>query len=364
MFKKVIFVFILAALFTGAGCIQFGGSTAAGPVGMYRSADKGDTWQQIVALPTATGVQSLSGLKIYRIFSDPGDVNAWYIGTRGQGMYYTYDNGNTWQVASALNGKFIYSVAVDPTDKCTVYANDGTNIYKTEDCSRNWKTVFHEERTDQRLVGLTIHPKDGKKLYAALVGGDVISSLDAGKSWQKIKHFDVELQAIEISPIFDKVTSTPRIYVASYRDGLFRSDNAGKDWVSLKEGLEGFSQSNVFYRLVMNPNKKDSLFWVSKYGILRSDDAGKTWEEIKLLTSPGSVSIFGFAINPKNDKEMYYTGTILSDKNENVRSTFYRTVDGGVNWITKKLPTNTIPAIMAVHKEKTGVLFLGFTILD
>ena len=75
------------------------------------------------------------------------------------------------------------------------------------------------------------------------------------------------------------------------------------------------------------------------------------------------MRIFAFAINPSNPAEMYYTGTVLNEDTMTGRSVFYRTKDGGANWETRKLPTNTIPAYAVFH-PKENVLFLGFTYLD
>ncbi len=352
---------VAAVVLTGASCISIGGisSSAQGPMGVFRSTDSGENWQPISALPTAKGVGSMAGIKVFRLYNDPSDANAYYLATRGQGMYFTYNNGETWQAISALAGKFIYGFAIDPKDKCTMYASDGQHVYKTTDCARAWSLTYTEERPTQRFVSLAVDYGDSNLIYGAELGGDIVISNDAGRSWRPIKRFGFELQHLVADP-----QTAKRVYVASYRNGLFRSDDGGITWVDLNQGLSAFNESKVFYRLALNPGKINSLFWISKYGILRSDDAGSTWTELKLLTPPGNVNIYAFAINPKNQKEMYYTGTILGDKNVHVRSTFYKSVDGGVNWVTKKLPTNTVPAMMLIHPEKANMLFLGFTLLD
>jgi hypothetical protein len=54
---------------------------------------------------------------------------------------------------------------------------------------------------------------------------------------------------------------------------------------------------------------------------------------------------------------MYYTAT-LKDLS---RSTFYKSIDGGVNWTTKKLPTGQVPAKMRIHPEK-NYIYIGFAI--
>lgn len=359
MSKKIqLLLGMLAALvLTGAGCIQFI-KTAQGPMGVFRSADAGETWQQKSVLLTAQGVKSLAGAKVYKIYTDPGDSKALYMGTRGQGLFYSYDNGDTWLATAAMNGKYIYGLSVDPRDKCTIYVSDGPHIYKTTDCQRTWNLLFTEERTTQRFAALAVDYGDSKTVYGAQLGGDIFRSKDGGVSWRIIKRFGFELRHLTVDQF-----NARRLYAAAYKDGLYRSDDGGDNWVSASAGFENFNDSLTFNRLVLNPTQKDSLFWISKYGILRSDDAGASWSDIKLLTPPGSVNIYSFALNSKNPSEMYYTGTILGDNNKNVRSTLYKSVDGGVNWVTRKLPTNTIPVDLLVNRENGKIIFLGFTTL-
>ncbi|MEK7213031.1 MAG: hypothetical protein AAB678_01155 [Patescibacteria group bacterium] len=350
--------FSAALVLLGAGCITLGG-TAAGPMGMFRSLDKGETWQATTAYPTTQGVKSIAGVKVYRVYTDPSDPNALYLGSRGQGLYFSYNNGDSWQSAPALNGMFIYGLAVDPKDKCNIYVSDGLHIYKTSDCTRTWKLVYTEERPAQRFVSLAVNFGDSKIIYGAQLGGDILVSRDSGASWRVAKRFGFDLQQLNADPF-----NASRLYAASYKNGLFRSDDNGEGWLDVSGELDNFSNAKTFYRLIMHPSQKDSLFWVSKYGILRSNDAGATWNDLKLITPPGSVNIFAFAISPKDSREMYYTGTILNEKNVPVRSTFYKTADGGTNWVTKKLPSTAIPTALWVHPDKTNTLFIGFTLLD
>jgi len=358
--RKIYWLAALGAvmLFTGAGCINFG-STAQGPMGMFRSSDKGETWKEINTYPTSKGIVSLAGIKVYDVHADPNDINAYYLATRGQGLYYTYNNGDSWQTVGELGGMFVYALAVDTKDKCTIYVSDGQHIYKTVDCTRSWQLVYTEERPTQKLIALAVDYGNNATIYGAEANGEILISNDAGRSWRTEKRFGFELKDLIADPNQPK-----RLYAAAYRQGLWRSDDSGVSWTDLSGGLNNYSDAKNFYRLVLNPAQNNSLFWISKYGILRSDNAGATWNELKLLTPPGSVNIYGFGMNPSNQREMYYTGTILGENNKHVRSTFYKTSDGGVNWVTKKLPTNTIPIIMWVHPKNNSTLFMGFTILE
>lgn len=359
MYKKIVVLFVLASLtLSGASCISFNKSAAAGPMGTFRSLDKGESWQQIATYPTAGGVMNISGIKSYRLFEDPGDTNALYLTTRSQGLFYTYNNGDVWQSVPFFNGKFVYALAVDPKDKCTIYASDGTHIYKTEDCSRNWSLIFTEERTGERFVALDMDRNSGA-IWGAELNGDILVSRDNGRSWTVIKRFGITLQDMVID------SRTPgRVYVASLKSGLYRTDDSGTTWIDLRDGMKNFGDSQTMYRIFLNPAQLNSLFWISKYGILRSDDGGTSWQELKLLTPPGAVTIYGFAVNPKNQNEIYYTGTILGEKNSHVRSTFYKSVDGGATWVTKKLPTNAIPYVIKIHPDNDSQLIMAFTLMN
>ncbi len=361
---RVLLAFVSSLIFTGAGCISFGGTTAVGPTGVFRSADKGETWAQINTLPTPKGLASIAGVRTYKIFNDPSDSNAMYLASRGQGLFFSYNRGESWQKVDALGDRFIYAVSVDPSDKCTIYAADDSSIFKTTDCSRTWKTVYSDLNA-RHLRALTIDPSSPQTIFAILLSGDLLRSTNSGESWKVIKTFGDDTQLVTADP------QTPgRLYVAGVRSGLARSDDGGTTWINVTKGLESFSDSLSFYRLVLHPREKNTIYWVSKYGILVSKDAGATWAEMKLLNPPGSINIYALAINPFNTKEMYYVGTILGENGAN-RSSFYKTTDGGNNWVTKKLPTNTIPVSLHIYQddkaaraENGSMLFMGFTVLE
>lgn len=361
--KGTVAGFLALVLVTaGAGCSPVGTTTttvAVGPTGMFKSDDGGEKWREINALPTSKGVQSLNKLKIYRAFTDPSDPDALYVTTRGQGLYYTYDNGETWQTTEGLKNRFIYSVAVNFKDKCTIYATDGSSIFKTTDCTRTWKTVYAHQISTDRIVSVAIDSGNPQLLYSATRAGTVLVSADGGESWQTVKRMSFELENLTADPLVPR-----RIYVAGYEQGLVRSDDAGVTWKDLRKPLEKYTDAKKFFRIVVHPTKKDTVFWISKYGILRSGDAGVTWQEVPLITAPGSVNIYTFAVDPTNDNNLYYSGTTLDENNHHVRSTFYRSTDGGKSWLTKKLPTNTIPIALYIHPSGNGSVIVGFTVTD
>lgn len=352
--KKLLLAAIVAVFLIGAGCISFNSSSPA-TLGVYRSPDKGEHWQEVNSFPTSAGVKSISQIKVYRLFLDPVDHNAIYMASRGQGLYYSYDRGGSWQIAAALANRFIYSVAIDPTDKCVIYATDGNSIFKSVDCNRTYVSVYAGQ--GESLSSLAIDSTNHEIVYAAGGSGSVFQSLNAGASWRTVKNFSgAALRDIQTDP------ATPnRIYVASDLGGLSRSDDGGATWVSESKGLQNFSEALTFYRLYLDPSQKDSVYWLSQYGILHSTDAGQTWNEVKLVTSPGSVNIYTFALNPKNPKELYYTATVFPSQNQTGNSKLYKSLDGGTTWFNRKLPSSAVPVSLIVHPDDPNTLFTAFT---
>lgn len=343
---------IVASFFlVGAGCISFSGA-GANPLGVFRSADKGENWQSINVFPTKDGVKSINNVKVYRVFMDPSDSGALYLATRGQGLFYSYDRGDSWQFVPFFQNKFITGVAIDPTDKCNLYVTDAVNIYKSEDCSRTWRAVYSE--TGRRVIGLSIDFGNRSNVYAATENGVILQSSNSGNSWRAIKNFNFTLRDITTDP-----QAAGRIYVASATNGLHRSDDGGRTWVNASENLQNFSEGLYFYRLVLDSGRRDSIYWVSKYGIFHSTNAGQSWSELKLVTSPGSVNIYNFAVNPKNPSEMYFTGTVFGNNVSN--SKLYKSTDGGNSWFNRKLPSNAIPISLLLHPDNTSILYIAFT---
>ena len=344
-------------LLIGAGCISVNdnnSTSTSGPAGVFVSVDKGEGWSQLAALPTAEGVQSIAGVSVYRIFEDPQDSNAMYLTTRGQGMFYSYDSGKTWQqpTFAPLAQGFVYSVAVHPKDKCLIYATNGVQVFKSTDCSRNWEEVYREGRAGVSTISLAFEQHAPYTVFMAKTNGDILTSRDGGGSWTTKNRLGMQIVRLEADPF------TPgRLYLATRNGELLRTDESGNGWIDLSDSMSDFSGADEYRGFSLHPTKPNTLFWLSTYGIMFSTDAGESWRAFDLITPPGSVSIFGFGVNPENDQEMYYTA---SEKDLS-RSTFYRSIDGGVNWTTKRMPSGQIPTILRMHPEK-GYVYLGFAI--
>lgn len=356
MSKKILsLVSVISFLvLVGASCVSTGGNNNKGPAGMFISKDGGDTWKQISSMPTASGSKDLSKVSVYRLRSDPQDPDAIYWASRNSGLFYSYDAGNSWKQANETSFKgFIYDVVVHPKDKCLIYVTNGRQIFKSVDCNRTWQEVFKEVRDEVSIRTLAINYFGKNEIFAGESNGNLLKSEDDGASWTKMKNFGSNILALE----FDK-NKEGLFYLGTKTKGLYRSNDSGINWVSLNSKLKKYAGALEFRRFYIYPTNSDQIYWISKYGILYSKNSGEDWDAMKLVTPPGSVFIYGFGVNPKNEKDIYYTAYSQNFSN------FYRSNDGGKSWTTKKLPTKQTPVVMYVHPQKEGTIFLGFTIIE
>jgi len=347
--KKFYFIFLFLAGFTliGAGCISFGGGGGSTGIdgGVFKSTDKGESWQQKAAV-AAVKPGSIANANVATMVFDPQDSKTIYLGTAENGLLYTTDGAESWVQAGALSSGRINAVAVDAKEKCNIYAAAGNRIFKTSDCARTWQTVYIDTRADQVVTAVAVDSFNPTLIYAGFSGGDLFKSNDAGASWTAIRRF-----GNQISKILVNYYDTRILYVGTAGSGIWKSVDGGANWVDLNEKLREYGGSMEFKNLVLDFSKRDSLILASKYGLLRTSDGGGTWQPISLLTPPGSVDIFSLTLNPQNGNEIYYGTT----------STLYKSVDGGVKWVTRKLPTSRAATFLLADPNNGNIVYLGTT---
>lgn len=347
--KKTFLIFtILASLLIlpGQGCVRIKGANI-GPAdgGLWLSPDKGETWVQKGALlTTGREVKTIANLNAVSLVFDPQDSQTIYFLSVNQGLFVSYDGGESWWSVDKLPQATINSLAIDPKAKNVLYVAIGNRIFKTTDCCRTWQNIYLDI-PGVNINTLAIDPLETKRIYAGLADGRLIKSEDGGLTWAVRHDFKVSLKQILINPSEAKI-----IYVASATDGIFRSTDLGVSWQKINlEELNKFPGSHIYHYGFFNRTKKDALYILTDYGPLFSDEGVKNWQDYKLLTQPRRVKIHSFAVNPKNTNEVYYA----------TETSFYKSTNGGQTWITKKLPTKRWPIMMLVNPDNPNFIYFG-----
>lgn len=343
--KNYLLFFILAALpLLGAGCLSFNKVVDDG--GVFVSPDRGDKWVRKIDVLTVGEPKNIGRLDVASLVSDPSDSNTLYALTSG-GVYVSYDASNSWQQLRALGGGPLNDLAISPGDKCDIYAARQNKIYKSSDCGRSFgQPIYDDPRADNKINSLAVDSFNPKTVYAGTSRGDLLKTLDGGRSWQTINRFQNEVAKV----LIDQDNDTRIVYVATKREGIFITADGGATWENSSDKLRSYAGALQFSQMVYH---KNVLILANKYGLFKYEIGSQwgDWQPLDLLTAPGSVKIYSLAVNPQNGQEIYYGAD----------STFYRTADGGKTWTTKKLPTSRAASALLVHPETTEIIYLGAT---
>jgi len=156
--------------------------TSGGPgSGLYRSADGGDTWDQIRNGGLPEGPWGKVGVRVAP--SDPDVVYALIEAKQG-GLYRSNDGGETWELASdsaSLRQRAWYytCLTIDPSNADVVWFPQ-VPLLKTVDGGKTIVSVDAKIHGDHHDVW--IDPKDPKRMMSGNDGGVGIS-IDGGVSW-------------------------------------------------------------------------------------------------------------------------------------------------------------------------------------
>ncbi len=347
---RVALLFAAVSLF-GAGCF---GSSSTGPTGpdggVWKSADGGETWANERAFVSGPKVTAdAATFQINQMAFDPQDHKTIYLATAAHGLEYSLDGGSSWQQGNIPNVTTVGSVAVDPKNKCTVYATGANRIYKTENCGRDWEQIFYEPRSSVSFTQIIVDWYDPINLYAGTSDGDVFKSTDAGKSWQRVDRIDgVRVMSLAMDPHDSRV-----VYAGTETEGILKTADGGLTWTQIKKQFgQDLIDGRRVVQVVVDPADPSTIYDVCRYGILKSTDGGDTWTALNLTSPPNTVKIKALAIDPKNTQHLIYTGV----------ATLQFTTDGGKTWTPKRLPTTQSGSALLIDPIDSNVLYLGTTV--
>ncbi len=325
-----------------------------------------------------------AGWELYHLKGSPADPNRIYAsqtsGWFGQVIQRSDDGGKTWHQPGTPPGqapapggppkgesnKFVYDASAETGKPLTTHQwYDGTQH------PWEFKRVWHLEPslTDPNMV------------YAGVEDAALFRSTDGGQNWHELPGLrghgtgpkwqpgagGMCLHSIILDP-----SNSDRIYIAISAAGAFRTDDGGKTWKPINQGLRSqyipdpnAEVGHCVHHIAMNPSRPGVLFMQKHWDVMRSDNAGDQWKEI----SGNLPTDFGFVIDVHaHEPETIYVVPIKSDGEHYVmegKLRVYRSRTGGNEWeaLTKGLPqkdcyVNVLRDAMAVDAlDKCGIYF-------
>jgi photosystem II stability/assembly factor-like uncharacterized protein len=324
-----------------------------------------------------------AGWELYHLKGSPADPNRIYAsqtsGWYGQIIQRSDDGGKTWHQPGTPPGapaapgppksdsnRFVYDTSAETGAPLTTH-----QFYDGTQHPWEFKRVWHLEPS------LT----DPNTVYAGIEDAALFRSTDGGENWRELPGLrghgtgpkwqpgagGMCLHTIILDP-----SNPDRIYIAISAAGAFRTDDGGKSWKPINQGLYSKYIPNptaevghCVHHIAMNPSRPGVLFMQKHWDVMRSDDAGDQWKKI----SGNLPTDFGFVIDiHAHEPETVYVVPIKSDSEHYVhegRLRVYRSRTGGNEWeaLTTGLPqkdcyVNVLRDAMAVDSlDECGIYF-------
>jgi hypothetical protein len=297
----------------------------------------------------ANGESSLSPLieaddflALARSLSNPAVL---YAGTTHGTVYRSADGGQSWEEIGRIEGfTGLSCLAVDPLDPARLLAGmEPAALFQSDDGGKTWRedpVIRRMSETNDWMVPwsdakghvrtISIDPNDPRRIYLAIEVGGVVRSEDGGETWENVHggiHDDVH--AVAVNP------QEGRIVYAATRHRFGRSEDHGKTWrqINAFEG-QGYSRP-----LAVNPDRPDQIFTAAatvgpggfdrpgvgaECGVFRSDDGGLSWTHLMNgLPAYFKSYVDGLDVNPANPS---HVALATSD------GEVYQSEDGGGSW--------------------------------
>ena len=303
--------------------------TAGG--GVWKSNDGGTTFNSIFD----DYAQSIGAVEL-----DPNDPdNTIYVGTGetwtrnsvsvGDGLYKSVDGGVNWKKIGFEKSERIANVIVNPKNSKEIYVavlgalwgdSEERGVFKTTDGGETWtKILYVNPKTG--CADFAMDPNDPNILYASMwefrrtgwsfeSGGEnsaLYKSTNAGKTWNKIHNGfpsgKLGRLAIAVAPSDSNILYTVIEAEKDERKGLYRSDDAGKNWKQLNNDFGITVRPFYFSRIVVDPKNPDVIVKGGLFGSI-SRDGGKTFKSLGNMHS--DIHDITFDIN---DSDRIYCGT-------------------------------------------------------
>jgi photosystem II stability/assembly factor-like uncharacterized protein len=345
--KRLIFLSFVIVVGL-SGCI-FGKSTSTSQPkntdgGVFISIDRGENWARKVFVRTeATKITTVASTNVGFFYFHPNASETIYLSTLDNGIWRTTDSGETWTQLGFTTG-YIQGFDIDPKNTDIMYVGYKTTVMKSIDAGAKWETMYTNQ-PGNAITQVKVDPYDSRKIYATTSGGVILISEDQGQTWRILTQL-----ANEVPKRLIILKSDSRIMFLITEGRILKSSDAGKTWGdSIQKGLDAVNANpvNDFKYLEREPS---IMYVASNNGIFTSQDGGSTWRVIPTVIPSGAVPILAMAVNPFDEKEIYFTAN----------STFYKSTDSGVTWQTlKNVPSTRQFTVLQPHPRRPGMLLLG-----
>ncbi len=241
--------------------------------GIFRSTNGGASWQKVTTGPN----QPMQGLMAYSLVASPLNPKRLYVLTLPAtiphagvlGLYTSADDGQTWQLAitdASVTSSSIYMVATgnDTPDEVYIYLPDlgALGLRVSLDDGKHFSSTGTLPFSN--ILGLIAIPNQPGHVLVYGSGG-IASSSDGGAHWQVIKGISGE--------IFEMHMAGPQTPIYASGDaGIYVSQDNGKTFQLVNQ--------TSYAGLAPSLAQPQTVYGKTGLTVFRSTDGGHTWKAL------------------------------------------------------------------------------------
>jgi photosystem II stability/assembly factor-like uncharacterized protein len=276
---------------------------------IWRSSDVGETWEQSSEGLNYGDENTTDGFKLSKVSTVMPAHGRLLVGAEPAGLFESTDGGKTFSLVTTLEG---------------------------EPGREQWNDPAQQPPGHLGLSAIIPHPDDPDRFWIIVQGYSLFETTDRGKTWtprNKGLRRDWPADYEEIGFCVHKVAPASdyeRFYQQNHV-GMHRSDDGGKSWTEITEGLPtefGFAAAahphdrDTFYVIPLDPGHGRTMP-DGEAAVWRTRDAGSTWEKLMrgLPQENAYVGVLreGMAIDRQDTPGLYFgtsTGQLFASADE------------------------------------------------
>ncbi len=239
---------------------------------IHRSDDFGATWQNAQQAAQITSKPDIKLNTLWQVMPGlPESPDVLYLGAEPATLFKTEDAGETW------------------------HEIEGITLHPTRE---RWEAGFG----GMCLHSIVLHPTIPDRMWVGVSAAGVFGTEDGGTTWQPLNR---GVRADFMGEPFPEVgqcphkllshPAKPKVLYQQNHCGVFRTDDGGKQWVDISEGLP----SRFGLPMAIHPHDPDTIYVLpedkvvgkqlgggmryvtdAKFRVFRSRDKGQNWEPL------------------------------------------------------------------------------------